>query len=121
MRSEPVRWTSTVIPGYAASKSLATLSELESASEVYQTTLPSLRAASTRASWADAGIAASTSVNANAPTRRLFMVRSSRRERLHEAVEARGGTQRAHAPGHARGPLARPDQAGVPAGLRLQP
>src|SRR2546426_4966315 len=108
------------MPGWAASKSLATLSELESASEVYQTTLPSLRAASTRASWADAGIAASTSVNANAPTRRVFTVRSSRCERLHEAVEARGGAERAHTPDHARGLLARHDEAGVPAELRLE-
>src|SRR5947208_7123856 len=117
---EPLRWSWTPMPWQPASKSLATLSELESASEVYQTTLPSLRAASTRASWADAGIAASTSVNANAPTRRVFMVRSSRCESLHEAVEARGGAERAHAPDHARGLLARHDEAGVPAELRLE-
>src|SRR3970282_390225 len=52
IRSEPVRWTSTLIPGYAASKSLATFSELDKAREVYQTTLPSFFAASRRASCA---------------------------------------------------------------------
>src|SRR2546425_10984956 len=48
------------------------------------------------------------------------MVRSSRCESLHEAVEARGGAERAHAPDHARGLLARHDEAGVPAELRLE-
>jgi hypothetical protein len=43
-------------PGYAASKSLATFSALGRASEVYQTTLPSFFAASTRASSAAAGV-----------------------------------------------------------------
>ncbi len=50
IRCDPVRCTSTLIPGYAASKSLATFSALGSASDVYQTTLPSFFAASTRAS-----------------------------------------------------------------------
>src|SRR5712692_9223633 len=58
IRSEPVRCTSTLIPGYAASKSLATFSALVSAREVYQTTLPSFLAASPRASWATAGAGA---------------------------------------------------------------
>src|SRR3989441_874291 len=48
------------------------------------------------------------------------MVRSSRCESLHEAVEARGGAERAHTPDHARGLLARHDEAGVPAELRLE-
>src|SRR5713101_5102142 len=52
MRCEPVRCTSTLIPG------LATFSALVSARDVYQTTLPSFLAASTRASWATAGAGA---------------------------------------------------------------
>src|SRR5215468_3564946 len=52
MRCEPVRCTSTLMPGYSASKSLAAFSELDRAREGYQTTLPSLRAASTRVSCA---------------------------------------------------------------------
>src|SRR5713101_1592696 len=48
MRCEPVRCTSTLIPG------LATFSALVSARDVYQTTLPSFLAASPRASWATA-------------------------------------------------------------------
>src|SRR5258705_12478814 len=57
IRCEPVRCTSTFPPGYAVSKSLATFSELVNAREVYQTTLPSLRAASSRGSWAAAEVA----------------------------------------------------------------
>jgi len=49
-----VRWTSTSIPGYATSNSLATFSALERASDVYHTTWPSFFAASTLASCADA-------------------------------------------------------------------
>src|SRR3989454_2729333 len=48
------------------------------------------------------------------------MIRSSRGQRLHEAVEARGRGQRAHAPDHARRLLARHDEAGVPAELRQE-
>src|SRR5690349_21240643 len=59
IRCEPVRWTSTLMPGYAASNSLATCSALVSTSEVYQTTLPSFLAASRRVSgvWAPPAVA----------------------------------------------------------------
>ena len=66
-----------MIPGYAAAKSFATLSALESASEVNQTTLPSLRAASTRASWAGAATAESVRQHAmRLVTRRACVIHS---------------------------------------------
>src|SRR4029079_15369519 len=79
MRCEPVRWTSTLTPENLASKSLATFSAVDSASEVYQTTLPSLRAASSRASCAAAGTAAASEAR-RAPASRRFMDAPSRHE-----------------------------------------
>src|ERR1700716_576050 len=46
-RSAPVRSTRTAIPGYFASKALEMISATCRSTEVYQITLPSLRAAST--------------------------------------------------------------------------
>src|SRR5437870_3520139 len=47
-RSEPVRLTSTLTPAYLASNLRATSSATEVSTDVYQTTAPSLRAASIR-------------------------------------------------------------------------
>src|SRR3981081_822984 len=87
MRWEPVRCTSPLIPGSAVSKSLATFSELVRASEVYQTTLPSFFAASTRASWAEAGAAQKKAASTDS-TRSLRMGIPLGGERFHQGREA---------------------------------
>ena len=72
-RCEPVRCTSTLMPGYAASNCLATFSALGRTSEVYQTTLPSFFAASTSfASGAASAGPATTSESSTATSRRIM-------------------------------------------------
>src|SRR5215510_15320886 len=89
MRCEPVRCTSTLMPGYAASNSLATFSALDRASEVYQTTFPSLRAASTRASCASPGPPAKSParMSTRATTRRRGMALPLRSQGAHQGVQ----------------------------------
>src|SRR5262245_2583371 len=54
-RSAPVRSTRAVTPGYLASKALATFSASGRSTDVYQTTLPSRRAASINCGVMEAG------------------------------------------------------------------
>src|ERR1700740_1543462 len=105
IRCEPVRCTSTFTPGYAVSKSLATFSELVSASEVYQTTLPSLRAASSRASCAAAGPAEAIRIEiSRTSARRWYLITTPLGgEGVHQGAEARLGGQGIHQRDHARG------------------
>src|ERR1044071_9661020 len=89
-RSAPVRSTRTAMPGYFASKDLATFSASGRSTEVYQTTLPSFLAASM--SWgviALAGGAADiTFVEKAAPaTRALEPTNTSRREIRDPVIE----------------------------------
>src|SRR5439155_21589823 len=123
IRCDPVRCTSTLIPGWAASNSLATRSALDRASEVYQTTLPSFRAASTRASCAAAEPAQSgrQSRRARPATRRTSPIRFlSGGERLHQTGEVRLGGEPLEDLEEARGRVVRHGEAGVAAELRLQ-
>src|SRR3970040_1805212 len=122
IRSEPVRWPSTLIPGYAASKSLATFSELDSASEVYQATLPSFFAASTRASWADRGAAEQASASAiTLAMRRPWVIGAPLcGERVHEGGDMLLGREALDDPDHARGLLVGHGESGIAAELRLQ-
>src|SRR5439155_21932648 len=98
---------------------------LGSASEVYQTTLPSFRAASTRRSSAeDAAAAVRAPVTASTPrsVERFLMPCPllSRCESLHEAAEASGCGERVHVADHPGRLLVRHDEAGVATELRLQ-
>src|SRR5258706_192710 len=105
IRCEPVRCTSTFTPGYAVSKSLATFSELVSASEVYQTTLPPLRAASSRASCAAVGAAQAirAETNRTSARRRCLITTPLGGEGVHQGREPRLRGERVHERDHARG------------------
>src|SRR5262245_36551139 len=119
-RSEPVRCTSTLMPGCAASNSLATFSALGSASDVYQTTLPSFFAASRRASWAEAtGATASEAISASAHSSvgSIAILRwgqgpehFGQRRAIREPVDG---------PDHALHFVGGQGEAGIPAELRL--
>src|SRR5438128_4701433 len=115
---DPVRCTSTFTPGYAVSKSLATFSELVRASEVYQTTLPSFFAASTRASWAQAGAAAKKTASTDS-TRSLRMGIPLGGERFHQGGEALQRVEAGHGLDDAGGPRLGDGEGGIAAELRL--
>src|SRR5215467_3992272 len=89
MRCEPVRCTSTLMPGYSASKSLAIFSALDRAREVYQTTLPSFRAASTRVSCASPGRPAKNParMSTRATARQRVMDLPLRGQGAHQSVQ----------------------------------
>src|SRR5262245_26689573 len=126
IRCEPVRWTSTLTSGYAASNSLATFSALGRASDVYQTTLPSFFAASSRGSWATASVGSSrTAARANSARRTSQVVidpgsyAESRQQILQRAIVG----QPVHARDHAVDLGGGQRQRGVTAelGLDLRP